>query len=130
VCDPDSTTEDTLVLGLVGDSPGVIKERKEESNSSNNTELVQWAFGIGNEGIFVKPTSASGNVVIVGRRFPWWGIVVAWLDLKIQTILLYDLDLASLAATYFGSQIPIRQMSNNSSLNDAATKEALKIVPL
>jgi hypothetical protein len=113
VRDPDSTAEDTLVLGLIVDTPGVLTEApKEESHFSNNTDLVQWAFGIGNEGIFVKPTSTSGNVVIVGRRFPWWGIVVARLDLKIQAILLYDLDLASLAATYFGSQIPIRQIND------------------
>lgn len=95
-------------------------------HSSNSAGLMQWALGIGNEGIFVKPTSSSGNLVIVGKRSPRWGLVVVLLELRIQSILLYELDLAVLVTAYFGSRIPIRQTVANSQVDVVTTKEALK----
>jgi hypothetical protein len=43
---------------------------------------------------------------------------MARLALRIHSILLYELDLAALVATYFGSWIPIQPMIHNSSMNN------------
>jgi hypothetical protein len=78
---------------------------KHESKASSS--LVKWSFGQGNEGVFVQPTASSDNVLVVGRDIPWWGMVVARLDLRMFTVLLDDFRFYSLVSEHFGSRLPI-----------------------
>jgi hypothetical protein len=46
--------------------------------------LLKWNFGEGREGVFLQPTGASERVLVVGQSIPWWGMVVARLNLRIH----------------------------------------------
>ena len=86
--------------------------------------LINWEYGEGMEGVFVRPSSDSALVLIVGRAVPWWGMVIARLDLRIHSIRLHDLRLSSLVSAYFGPSVPIRMVSKKSRADIGETRSA------
>lgn len=89
--------------------------------------LINWEYGEGMEGVFVRPSSDSALVLIVGRAVPWWGMVIARLDLRIHSIRLHDLRLSSLVSAYFGPSVPIRMVSKKSRADIGETRSALEV---
>jgi hypothetical protein len=65
--------------------------------------------------------------LIVGRAVPWWGMVIARLDLRIHSILLYDLRMSSLVSAYFGSSVPIRFVTGKGRSDLSETRAALTV---
>jgi hypothetical protein len=88
--------------------------------------LINWSFGEGNEGVFVQPSSSSECVLIVGHDIPWWGMVVARLDLRIHSILLSESRFLSLVSKYFGPRIPVGLSLEQSESDIVLTREALR----
>jgi hypothetical protein len=87
--------------------------------------IISWSYGEGNEGVFVPPTSSSDKVLIVGRGIPWWGMVVASVNLRIHSILLSDTHFTSIVSAYFGTRIPIAKAVEQTRPDVLATRRAL-----
>ena len=87
------------------------ESRRRKEGSSGKVEafpsIVKWSFGEGHEGVFVQPTTGSEQVLVVGRSVPWWGMVIARLDLRIHSILLSDDRFSPVVRKYFGTGIPM-----------------------
>lgn len=115
--------EDEPLEEVGRDAKTSVNERESKESSS----LIKWSFGQGNEGVFVQPTASSDNVLVVGRDIPWWGMVIARLDLRTSTVLLDDFRFYSLVSVYFGSKTPIYKGVNQSRLDVLATQEALVV---
>jgi hypothetical protein len=79
----------------------------EAVNQDVSQPLVRWNFGEGREDVFVQSRTDSPKVLIVGRSIPWWGMVVAHLDLRIHSILLSDKRFFTVVHKYFGTGIPM-----------------------
>jgi hypothetical protein len=88
--------------------------------------FVKWRFGEGNEGVFVQQSVSSEKVLVVGHEIPWWGMVVARLDLRIHSILLSNSRFHSLVSKYFGSKIPVGLSTEPSESDIELTREALR----
>jgi hypothetical protein len=101
---------------------GTCDEKREGGKS---TPLVKWGFGQGQEGVFVQPTETSGKVLITGRGIPWWGMVIARLELRIHSILLSDSRFSSLVGSYFGSSIPVGKVHSQTHSDIMMTRNAL-----
>lgn len=97
-------------IGKLGDAGPAMFARG--MNELTSPSRMEWDFGEGREGVFVQPTSASEKVLVVGRGMPWWGMVVARLNLRIHSILLNDYTFSSLVSRYFGSNIPVGKCVN------------------
>jgi hypothetical protein len=106
----------------------VESPRKEGSHHRVETipSVVKWSFGEGHEGVFVQPTTGSEQVLVVGRSVPWWGMVVARLDLRIHSILLSDDRFSSVVREYFGTGIPVGKSTNQSRSDILMTRNALR----
>jgi hypothetical protein len=89
-------------------------------------QLIKWTFGEGNEGVFVQPTSGSRKALIVGRGIPWWGMVIARLDLKIHSVLLSDTRFFDLVSDYFGRNVPLGKATELSGSDVLMTRTALR----
>jgi hypothetical protein len=130
----DSRNKDVLVVEelkmVVGrEKSGGKKGRssKDRSGKLNGpSPLIQWSFGEGSEGICIQPSICSDSVLVVGKRVPWRGMVVARLDLRIHSILLSDMHLSYLVSCYFGSEIPVGQSIDQSNQDMCVTREALQ----
>jgi hypothetical protein len=86
---------------------------------------VNSSFGDGCEGVFVQPTSGSEKALIIGRSIPWWGMVVAWVDLRIHSILLNELRFSSLVSAYFRSNIPVKKNVDQYREDAIVTRQAI-----
>jgi hypothetical protein len=113
-----STMEELQMM--VGRDKSEGKHDRSSRNKSRKLDgpspIIQWSFGEGSEVIFIQPSGCSDNILVVGERLPWWGMVVARLDLRIHSILLSaDMHHSSLVSRYFGSKIPVGQSVDQSS---------------
>jgi hypothetical protein len=77
-----------------------ISLRAQNTSISNDSSLISWEHGEGNEGVFVPPTTRSDQVLVVGRSVPSWGMVVAGLDSQQHTLLLVSLCLLWIYHSY------------------------------
>ena len=124
--------EDTRACSLELDEDDVTLKTSNQENTdqSGTPALIKWKFGEGREGVFVQPTSKSRQVLVVGRGIPWWGMVVACLDLRIHSILLNDQRFVSVVSKYFGMSIPIGKSVNQTQVDILMTRNALKSCPV
>jgi hypothetical protein len=99
--------------GLEEEERGISRKRK--SDRLNTSVAKKWSFGEGREGIFVQPTASSDCALIVGRSIPWWGMVVARIDVRIHSILLNDLRFS-----------PLKKKVDQSREDVLATRQALR----
>jgi hypothetical protein len=76
--------------------------------------------------MFVQPTNASEKVFVVGRGIPWWGMVMARLNLRVRSIPLNDSTFSALVSRCFGSGIPVGKTVNQTRLDVLLTRNALK----
>jgi hypothetical protein len=117
-CEPTTGLEEKLKQ--------IMEAKKAAEIEKTAPALIQWSFGEGEEGVFVQPTSDSPKVLLVGRGVPWWGMVIARLELRIHSILLSDTRFAPLVSAYFGSRIPVGNIVNQSRCDIIVTRKALE----
>jgi hypothetical protein len=114
--EPQAETRSESV-GSGEEERGISRKRKSDQ---------KWSFGEGREGMFVQPTASSDWALIVGRSIPWWGMVVARIDVRIHSILLNDLRFSQLVSTHFGSEISVKKKVDQSREDILATRQALR----
>ena len=124
--------EDTRACILELDEDDVTVKTSNQKNIYHpmSQSLVSWNFGEGREGVYIQPTPKSRQVLVVGRGIPWWGMVIARLDLRIHSILLTDQRFLSVVSKYFGTSIPIGKSVNQSRVDIMMTRNALKSCPV
>jgi hypothetical protein len=103
-----------------------LQDKKVAEDEGAVPLLVNWKFGEGHEGVFVQPTMSSNRVLLVGIGIPWWGMVIARLELRVHSILLRDYRFFDLVKAYFGSEIPLGKVVNQSRADILLTREALR----
>jgi hypothetical protein len=124
---PISHTEtQTFTKNLEKSAEQTLVSKKRKSGLLNASSVKKWGFGEGHEGSFVQPTASSDSALIIGRSVPWWGMVVAHIDLRIHSILLNGLRFPPLVSTYFGSDISMKKNVDQSSDDVLETHRALR----
>jgi hypothetical protein len=93
---------------MTKENGGTEVSGKDRGTDSKESKRVRRSFGEGNEGVFVQPAKEAKQVLVVGRDIPWWGMVVARLNLRIHSILLSEMRFSSVIRDYFGTSIPLR----------------------
>jgi hypothetical protein len=128
-------SEATLVSGEgVTDSRQASIDRAKQSKCLKDSmpgaeifsSVMQWGFGEGNEGVCVQPTTESAQVLVAGRGIPWWGVVVASLDLRMHSVLLSETRFSALAKRHFGSDVPVGHSVSQSRSDILMTRNALR----
>jgi hypothetical protein len=123
-------SSDTGLSRLLQSQPAVAKRKR----NSEVSPLIDWGHGKMIEGVFVHPAGDSAQVLAVGCSVPWWGMVIAQLDLRIHSVLLHDLRLSPLVSACFGPSVAPSQVLSEKRRSDIKeTRAALfahKVVAL